>query len=219
MPKKKPSKKLPSIAQINSGCFIDFEGFAGNEYQAYPPPVLVGVWNQNGGGKFRQYVFTEAYRWAAEDPGVDHEVVFVKARQQLLEALVDSTTVSRPLFAFSEHERTVIRNELGVSISKRYRNVRSISKAWYSRKQRGFAVPRSWALFDVAEGLGIVTRGKLGVGGVTKRLREVREFSKSRERWARAPNSVKRRWRELLEHNKSDVMLCHEIVLKLRQNA
>lgn len=217
MLKKKPSKRLPSMLQIDKGCYIDFEGFAGNEHQAYPPPILVGVWNQSEDGIFKQYVFTSAYRWAAEDSGIRHQVVFVEDRELFLRRLVESTKVSKPLFAFSEYERTVIKNVIGMSISKRYKNVRSITKAWYSRNQGDFSAPASWKLMEIARGLEIDTGRKLQKGGVTDRFRLVREFSKSKRCWATAPLSIKEKWRELLEHNKTDVMLCHQIATKLRR--
>ena len=211
---KHPPSQLPSLKKIESGCFIDFEGFAGNEHRTSPPPVLIGLFRD---GLFQQFVFTADYRWAAEDAGVDHEVVYHPDRDTFLQQLAASAGLSRPLFAYSEHELKVIERIVGHRITRRYRNVRSIVKRWLSRRDDRGAPPESLALSDVSRSMGIRLRSKLPQGGVTSRLREVRGFAASRKKWAEAPPQIKKMWREVLFHNRSDVFAIHEMMHRMRQ--
>lgn len=200
---------------IRSGCYIDFEGFAGNEHQSSPPPVLIGILRD---GQFRQVVFTKQYRWAAEESGVEHEVEFCSDRAAFLKELVATVKGSSPLFAYSEHERTVIENQVGHKITKRYRNVRSIASRWFNQQRDGHPKPETNALRDVAETLEIPMIRKLKVGGVTERLRKVSSHSSSEKKWTEAPKSIRAAWREVLEHNRCDVEATFEIMKRLRSN-
>ena len=52
------NKNLPSSKIIDSGCYIDFEGFGSNQYQNSPPPILIGIFKND---KFKQVIFTNEY--------------------------------------------------------------------------------------------------------------------------------------------------------------
>ena len=212
---KSKSKRLPTIQKIDAGCYIDFEGFAPNEHAASPPPVLVGIFRD---GLFKQVVFTQAYRWAAKDPGVEHLVEYCGDRGSFLKELADSTSGSKPLFAFSEHERTVIKKEIVHDIEKRFSDVRAIAKRFFNKYPDAFKEPQAineHSLKNVAAKVGLSLAQKLEKGGMTCRLREVREYSKSAKKWAAAPDSVRRSWREVLEHNRVDTTCLIEILRKL----
>ena len=168
---QRPSSKLPIANKVLAGCFIDFEGFAGNEHQTSPPPVLLGVFNQDESGEFKQIVFTSEYRWAANDPGVDHEVIFNPNRDQFLRDLVGSLRKSKPLFAFSEHELNVIRKHVGFDISERYRNVRAVAKKWLNKRGEDYPKPKSYCLRDMAEARGLSIDSKLQSGSASGRER------------------------------------------------
>ena len=149
---------------IRSGCYIDFEGFAGNEHQSSPSPVLIGILRD---GQFRQVVFTNQYRRAAEESGVDRKVRFCSDRAAFLKELVANAKASTPILAHSEHELTVIESQLGHKITKRYRNVRSIATKWFNKQRDGHAKPETNALRDVAETLEIPMPGELKKGGAS----------------------------------------------------
>ena len=217
MKRKRPSKKFPSKKRISDGIYIDVEGFAGNEFRTHPPPVLVGIFNWHRSKEFQQVVFTADYRWAAENPGVNHAVTYDPNRNKSLEKIVASSTMSKPLFAYSEHEQRILRNELGLNVTKRYKNVRSISKAWFNRHSCDITGPESGTLVDLAKTLGLDVNAKLEKGGITDRLRSVRNYSKSKKHWRTAPKSVKDKWTEVLEHNRLDVLLMREVMLKLHE--
>jgi hypothetical protein len=212
---KSKSKRLPTIQKIDAGCYIDFEGFAPNEHTTSPPPVLVGIFRD---GLFKQVVFTKAYRWAAKDSGVKHLVEYCEDRGSFLKELADSTSGSKPLFAFSEHERTVIKKEIGHDVEKRFSDVRAIAKRFFNKYPNVFEELQGMnehSLKNVAAKVGLSLTQKLEKGGMTRRLREVREYSQSAKKWAAAPDSARRSWREVLEHNRVDTTCLIEILRKL----
>ena len=217
--KKRANNNLPSIDIIDAGCYIDFEGFAGNEHQKFPPPILLGVFR---GGNFGQIVFTEKYRWAALDPGVSHLVEYRPDRAEYLSELAKSTSQNKPLFAFSEYEKNIIEFQAKHKITKRYRNVLGISKKRFNRKPKDFPNRSSNklnTLMEITRVLGVSVTEKLAKGGVTSRLRDVRDYSYSRTAWAKAPEGVRQKWREILEHNRSDCECLYEVLKILRESA
>ena len=213
-----PPNKLPAASRVAAGCYIDFEGFAANEHSASPPPVLVGLYRKNEEGtfQFQQVVFTKEYRWAAEAAGVEHEVLYCPDRLGFMKDLCDSLRGSKPLFAYSEYELRVIERQVGHRITKRYRNVRSIARRWLNQPDRGYPKPADNSLRSVAQVMGIPLEKKLERGGVTARLRAVREYSASRIRWESAPQKVKRQWREILMHNHWDVLATYQVMVHMR---
>jgi hypothetical protein len=215
--KKRANNNLPRIDIIDAGCYIDFEGFAGNEHQKFPPPILLGVFR---GGNFRQIVFTEKYRWAALDPGVSHLVEYRPDRSEYLSELAKSTSLNKPLFAFSEYEKNIIEFQAKHKITKRYKNVLGISKKRFNKQPEAFpnrSSNKPNTLMEITKTLGVSVPEKLAKGGVTIRLRDVRDYSHSRKAWAKAPFGIKKKWCEVLEHNRSDCECLYEILKVLRE--
>ena len=108
-------------------------------------------------------------------------------------------------------------------IADRYRNVKSLAESEINRRRsrsRGALpdVPEKIpnTLEGLAEALGIPMQHKLPRGGVTSRLSQVNEYSKSQKAWERAPKKVRKAWIEVLKHNKDDVCILPEILLKLK---
>ena len=210
-----PPTRLPEQSVIDAGCYIDFEGFAPNEHSASPPPVLIGIYNREQGGDFVQVVFNEQYRRAAEDAGVSHEVVYERDREDFLSTLMSSTRRNRPFFAYSEHELTVlskILNRRPTAIVPRYKNVRSIARRWLNERTAIYEQPETHDFNSVAAALGITPSLQLPNGGMTARLRMVREHSGTKRGWKAAPKATRKAWKELLLYNRSDVMTLHEIM-------
>ena len=122
---------LPPHRAIESGYYIDFEGFAKNSHGT-PPPALLGIYHDDGSGDFQsgfeQIVFTDCLKFAAEDPHVSHRVRFVKDRTRFLHDMISKARKTSPLFAFSEHELNMLKQETGRRPLKRYRNVLPIAK-------------------------------------------------------------------------------------------
>ena len=214
-------------SKIANGVYIDFEGFA-NPHQRFPPPVLLGLHCAREGKSFdegfHQVVYTKAFRWAAEDAGVPHQVAYCEDREGFLRNLVEQSGKSKPLFAFTEHEFGFLEELMGGIVRRRYRNVRLIAKRWCNREvakgkceaQFLDVKPIDWSLREIAEAMGFPLTGKLPRGGVTERLRQVKEHSKSRARWESAPDSVHIAWNEILEHNREDVRLLYDIMNQIR---
>ncbi len=210
-----PPTSLPERSVIDAGCYIDFEGFAPNEHAASPPPILIGIYNREENGNFVQVVFNTDYRWAAEAPGVCQAVVYEPDRKGFLATLMSSTRTRRPFFAYSEHELTVlskILNRRRTDIVPRYKNVRSIAKRWLNERSAIYEQPETHDFNSVAAALGITPSLQLPKGGMTARLRMVREHSGTKAGWKKAPNATREAWKELLLYNQSDVMTMHKIM-------
>lgn len=239
---------IPRKDKIHKGSHIDFEGFGRNKYSAHPRPVLIGMLR---GGFFKQVVFTQDYKWAAKDSGVEHDVEFFPNRNEfLLQILEETSPRNKPLFAYSVHEEKLLNKLLTKhvedsngkakkfsnpeldrakariikKIGDRYRNVKRLAEAEINRRRsRSSAalpdVPEEIpnTLEGLAEALGISMQHKLPRGGVTSRLRQVKEYSKSQKAWEKAPKKVRKAWIEVLKHNKEDVCILPKILLKLKE--
>ena len=213
---------IPRNDKIHKGTHIDFESFGRNQYSTHPPPVLIGFLREGG---FKQVVFTQDYKWAAKDSGVEHDVEFFPNRNEyLLQMLEGVSSVNRPLFAYSIHEKIVISKLLDQNIDRSYRNVKRLAEAEINRRRSRSPgalpevpeiIPKT--LEGLAEALGIPMQHKLPRGGVTSRLRQVSKYSKSQKAWEKAPKKVRKAWIEVLRHNKEDVCILPEILLKLKK--
>ena len=118
---------IPKNDKIHKGTHIDFESFGRNQYSTHPPPVLIGLLRE---GVFKQVVFTQDYKGAAKDSGVEHNVEFFPNRNEyLLQMLEGVSSVNRPLFAYSIHEQSVICKLLNQNIDRSYKNVKSLAEA------------------------------------------------------------------------------------------
>ncbi len=213
---------IPKKDKILKGTHIDFEGFGRNQYSAHPHPVLIGLLRE---GVFKQVVFTQDYKGAAKDSGVEHDVEFFPNRNEyLLQMLEGVSSVNRPLFAYSVHEKIVISKLLNQNIDRTYRNVKRLAEAEINRRRSRPTgallevpdiIPNT--LEGLAEALGIPMQHKLPRGGVTSRLRQVSKYSKSQKAWEKAPKKVRKAWIEVLRHNKEDVCVLPEILFKLKK--
>jgi len=214
-----PRTTLPDQEIVDAGCYIDFEGFAPNEHAASPPPVLIGIYNREQKGQFVQVVFNKEYRWATEEAGVPHEVVYGPNRKDFLQTLRSSTRLWRPFFAYREHELKVLTRLLQQPpqrIVRRYKNVRSIARHWLGGHSENYERPETHDLHSVAAAMGITPSLQFPKGGMTARLRMVREHSGTKRGWKEAPKQVRNAWKEVLLYNQSDVLTMHKIMQHMR---
>lgn len=220
---KSSRRGIPSLSKVLNGTYIDFEGFGKHPQYNTPSPVLVGVYRKAAQGDFdagfRQIVFNADYRGAAKDSGVSHQVEYRPERKKALLELLDDTGLSAPLFAFSEHELKVIEIECELSPKRRYKNVRQIAKRTLAASMRESDREKDWSLRAVCDAMGIPRPHKLETGGVTDRLKIVREHASSNVKWRCAPEAARQAWREVLLHNYDDVRLIYEIMLKLKSGS
>ena len=100
-------------------------------------------------------------------------------------------------------------------LERRYRNVKLIAERW-CKKKIPKQLPDDWTLHDVAQSMELDVTAKLPRGGVTSRLRLVKEYSGSKRRWQAAPAKVRKAWREVLQHNLADVKLIVEMMNRMR---
>lgn len=94
--------------------------------------------------------------------------------------------------------------------------MRTIAKKWLNKQGDEYPEPKSLSLRDVSEAMGLTLQAKLPEGGVTSRLRDVSDYSSSAKKWLSAPPSIRQEWREVLNHNKSDVMAIYQMMLHMR---
>ena len=216
---KKPKKAyrnatLPSKKTIDEGIYIDFEGFAPHKKSGKKrPPSLIGIYRP-ADDCFRQIVFNDVFEHAIQNTNVGYPIIFNTNIKSVLNELVSEARKKRPLFAFSEHEFLIIDKAIGKkrSIKKRYRNVRPIAQRYFTDKHPDKPIPRS--LLEVAERLKLDTTDKIKDKTIVERMKEVKKHSCSAVKWASAPTKIKKKWNEILEHNKWDCMIMHEALRK-----
>ena len=216
---KKPKKAyrnriLPSKKTINEGIYIDFEGFAPNQW-GKKDPSLIGIYRP-ADDCFRQIVFNNELQIAAENTYVGYPVTFGSEMKSVLIELHSEACKNRPLFAFSEYEYDIIDDQIGSkrSIAKRYRNVRLIAKKYFKDNQPDKPLPGN--LLEVIERLDLDTTEKIEDHTITDRIRHVKDECTSHKKWASAPKEKKKLWHEVLEHNKWDCMIMHKALCLMR---
>ena len=146
-------------------------------------------------------------------------MVYEPDRKGFLTRLMSSTRTTRPFFAYSEHELRVlsqILNRRQQSIVRRYKNVRSIARHWLGEHSDNYERPETHDLNSVAAAMGITPPLQFPKGGMTARLRMVREHSGTKRGWKEAPKQVRNAWKEVLLYNQSDVMTMHKIMQHMR---
>lgn len=217
---RRRSSVVPSFGKVVNGTYIDFEGFGRKSNGTTPPPVVLGFYRKTGEGEFdagfKQVVFTEDFRRAAEDSDVAHRVEYQPNREQFLLDLLESTGTAAPLFGFSEHDLRVFERVCGQRPERRYFNVRAMAKRWRRVSGQGSGGDGENTLESVCDAMGIPLPGKLGKNGVTDRLRVVSSYSSLSGTWRLAPDSARQAWREVLLHNYDDVRAIYEIMRRLR---
>jgi len=207
------NRTLPSKKTIDEGFYIDFEGFAPNDW-GEKAPSLIGIYTP-ADDCFRQIVFNNGLQIAAENTDVGYPITFNSDIKSVLEQLVSEARKTRPMFAFSEHEYDKIVYQIGPkrSIEKRYRNVKLIAEKYFKDNEPDKPLPRR--LLKVIERLKLDTTDKVKDQTITDRIREVKKHCKSQKKWASAPKEKKKLWHEVLEHNKWDCMILYKALLKM----
>ncbi|MDA7864766.1 hypothetical protein N9B24_01440 [bacterium] len=195
---------------------------------------------------FRQVVFTKDFRYAGEDARVAQLVEYLPDRDGFVETLVGQSGFGKPVFAYSEYEFNQLTHQLtkqfenektdklasvsegelklitkyaearaSKQLRRRYRNVKLISARW-CRNNMPDDLPSEWALHEVAQAMGLSVTKKLPRGGVTSRLRLVKEYAGGKRRWREAPAKVQKAWLEVLQHNREDVKLIFDLMNRIR---
>ena len=222
MVKKKVKKKasnqaaarIPTEKQIGEGLYFDFEGFGSNKYMDNPTPVLCG-YRFGGSGPVRFAVFNDAFRWAAEaeKSGL---VEFVgrgeKKKDFLMDLIERRTRGGKKVFYYSSHEKDEFDRILGIQIRRRLRDVRRIMKKTIPGLRHG-----ERTLINYCGEAGIDVPLDYGKGEVTKKFRNVRDYSKTRSGWSNAPAGIVKQWQLILDHNRFDVESMYHLVRRVVQ--
>lgn len=207
---RQENKRPPSRKHVENGLYFDFEGFGKNSYQLFPPPVLCG-YRFGGKGPVQHAVFNKDYRWAAEsDTSGRVSYVGNQNRKDFLMDLLDQQTRGgKKIFFFSGHEPRCLKEILGINIQKRLKDLLPVMKKKYPELTRG-----NRTLIGYCKLCGIDVPKDYGKGRVTEKFRNVREYSRTRSGWIKAPNKIKRQWELLLDHNRFDVECMYDLAKK-----
>jgi len=180
----------PTREEIERAIYIDFEGFMDKM------PSFVG---EQVEGEFRQVVFDEALKLAAEAKGLE-----VTPFQAYMQALTQRAQAeARLIVAYSEHEQDVIKEFADIDISSRYLDARKLAKIWKNKCHADAKI--GMGLKDFLVFIGYERPSYLGEQKSTKRLEAVASMLASRGNYDAMTTTVKGQWTMVLQHNRIDV--------------
>lgn len=189
------SKRPKPFAVINSrdatkAIYIDFEGFVNHS------PSLLGVLIEDD---FEQVVLDPILEPVARARGHRYSSLAEETYRLMSKCKDDG----RFLVAYSQHERNVINEYVGVDISPIYKDARMIGKRWknvchYQDEIGGRG------LKDFLEYIGYPRGSHLGEKQSTKRIRAVSEMIKRKGSYEDLTPVKKAQWTKLLSHNEID---------------
>ena len=188
--------------QANRAIYLDFEGFKGK------PPAIAGFSFDN---QFEQVVLDPVLEGAAAAHGLS-----VLTLDEFVRNLLDECkTNGRFIIAFSDHERAVILRELDLDIRNYYKNALRLANRWrhkyHPHEEWGKA---SLARYLELPGIDYEIPSHLGKGSATARLRSVSEGLETRGDYAKLVASQKKKWADLLEYNRHDVLALEYLTRK-----
>jgi O-acetyl-ADP-ribose deacetylase (regulator of RNase III) len=193
----------PTREEVERAIYIDFEGFTEKA------PSFVG---EQVEGFFRQVVFDESLKPAAEAKGLD-----VISFQAYIDDLVQrAQTEARLIVAYSEHEQNVIREFAGADISARYLDARKLAKLWKTRCHCDTKI--GMGLKDFLVFINYERPSCLGEQKSTKRLHSVVSMLASRGSYDTLTTTVKAQWTKVLQHNRIDVQGMRALVFQAAED-
>jgi hypothetical protein len=206
---KRYESRLPH-GDSKTAIYIDFEGFMSK------PPTLVG-WccDQH----FAQVVFDRALQSAAYAKGLPVQ----EGYRAISNLLARAKGERRRIVAFSQFDKNVAFNELGLDLSPVYADARLIGVQWLKRLKRRHPNWRStnpnWDidrnLKSFLELIGYHRPIHLGIEKTTSRIKHVKDQLITRGWSYDALTPVaKAKWTKLLDHNRHDVLGMIELVKK-----
>ena len=189
----------PRSEEVERAIYIDFEGFVDKV------PSFIGVQIE---GDFKQVVFDEALRLAAEAKGL--EVADFTAYMQALVAQAQKE--ARLIVAYSEHEQNIIREYAGIDISSRYLDARKLAKLWKNKCHHEAKL--GMGLKDFLVFIDYERPSYLGEQKSTKRIQAVSSMLAAKNRFDALTTTVKGQWTKVLQHNRIDVQGMRALVLQ-----
>jgi hypothetical protein len=201
----KHMKKIKRF-QVRQGIYLDFEGFEEQK------PALAGVLIDDN---FQQVVLDPALKNAAEAK---------ELRIESLDSLIDRLLAecernSRFIIAFSIYEQDVIRRELGIDISTRYKNALRFARRWKAKYLPEVTLEKnSLDEFLQLPEVGYEVPGHLEKGQATKWLRSVLGGLEKRSEYSKLTPKQRESWDSLLEYNRHDVLGLNTLVKRASQD-
>ena len=204
---RKSKRRCPSLEKIENGLFVDFEGF-GKSRHGVPKPAMCG-YRIGGTGPVTQVIFSKDFKWAALDCDLE-----VRDREEFTTWLLNDLKKGRSIFAFSEHEDTMIRKITGRKKKlRKYENVRAIAKEGLKGM---LSEDCGNTLIEYCELTGISVPDEYGKRQATTWLRTVKAYSGTRKAWESAPVAAREQWQLLLDHNRFDVKCMYELLIRIK---
>lgn len=203
----------PSIAQ--GALYIDFEG------RVEGPPVLLGILSpgaEGGSDTFRQFVFDPLFADAASAKGAEYVQL-----DHLVRHLLKQATPAHPIVAWSQHERDVLLEVAGDRMAlanRRYQDGKQLAKQWRQRVRPDLqpeSIPGKGRhrLSFYLGAIGYEVPSSHGPGLTGRRIKTVRAaLEQHAGRYDLLTPVQKRKWANLLEHNRHDCVGMKEFCLR-----
>lgn len=196
--------------EVRSAIYIDFEGFVKEA------PSLLGI---NIDGSFKQVVLDAGLKAAAEFSGLE----FLAGKSALGRLLRQATDEQRRIVAYSSHEKTKSLEWYEIDLKPVYADGRMIAKRWLNALKQKYpnwkdTQPRfdkvDNSLKSFLELIDYPRPSNLGLQKSTKRIGDVREMLSRHNSFEDLTGVAKRKWANLLTHNRIDVEGMRSLVEK-----
>jgi len=208
-PQQKTYESSLTRDEVRRAIYIDFESFADQ------PPTLIGYsFDQH----FIQVVFDRDLESAASAKGLsvqDSQVVVARLWGR-------AKYERRRIVAFSQFNKNLSLDKLGVDLSPVYADARLIARKWLGRlkgchpdwkhKHPNWEIERG--LKNFLDLIGYHRPRHLGIEKTTSRILAVRDQLIKRRSFDKLTAVAKAKWTKLLDHNRHDVLGMIELVTK-----
>jgi hypothetical protein len=204
-----------SLSVARSAIYVDFEG------RVEGPPVLLGVLSPSVEGApdlFQQFVFDPLFAEAASAGGAEYVPL-----EEAVRLLLKRATAAHPIVAWSQHEKDTLLEITGDRMAlanRRYQDGKQLAKQW-RREVRPDLQPESvpgrgrHRLSFYLDAIGYQVSSSHGSGLTGQRLKAIRAaLERHAGRYDLLTPVQKRKWTNLLEHNRHDCVGMKEFCLR-----
>ena len=186
---------------LRTAIYIDFEGFMEQ------PPTLIGL---SCDRHFAQIVFDKTLSSAASEKHLSLQ----DAQNSVSDLLRRATREKRRIVAYSQFDKNLAREKLGVDLSPVYADARLIATKWLrlikSRNPNWRKTHPNWdidrTLKNFLDLIGYNRPNHLGIEKTTSRIKHVKDQLIKRGSFHDLTPVAKAKWTKLLDHNRHDVL-------------
>ena len=203
-----------SLAQVESGIYLDFEGWTGQH------PILLGMMVAQGTGEqdVEQYVVSPTFAEAARGISLEH----VSLESLLNDIVAKAEHEKRYIIAWSEHDLNVVRDHcdraLASRFAGRYRNARAFCKQWLKDLHADLAFDatdrKKNALANYMDLVGYQVPPDFGPARTGDNLRALKGPLSAGKQWDALSDRQRGYWLEVLGHNRHDCIGMYRVCRK-----